>query len=82
MAGLRRLLHRRLGSYVNAAAALGASQLEAEAANHAGYVFEAPGVRGHSHLKHMVTLLHVPGTTPARGRNDRPAEARTSHGAT
>jgi hypothetical protein len=34
---------RRLGSYVNTAAALGATSLEAEAANHAGYVFEAPG---------------------------------------
>ena len=34
----------RLGSYVNAAAALGASRLEAEAANHAGYVFEVTAV--------------------------------------
>jgi hypothetical protein len=34
----------RLGSYVNTAAALGASWLEAEAADHAGYVFEAPAV--------------------------------------
>jgi hypothetical protein len=32
----------RLGSYVNAAAALRARQLEAEAANHAAYVFDAP----------------------------------------
>jgi hypothetical protein len=39
---LTRLLLRRRGSYVNAAAALGASRLEAEEANHAGYVFEAP----------------------------------------
>jgi len=35
---------RRLGSYVNAATALGASRLESEATNHAGCVFEAPGV--------------------------------------
>jgi len=62
----------RLGSYVNAAAALGASQLEAEAANHAGYVFEAPGVRGRSHLKHMVSLLDVAGTTlPAAAMIDQ-----------
>jgi hypothetical protein len=35
-------LDNRLG--FNTAAALGASWLEAEAADHAGYVFEAPGV--------------------------------------
>jgi hypothetical protein len=37
-------LLRRLGSHVNAAAAVGAGRVEAEAANRSAYLFEAPGV--------------------------------------
>jgi hypothetical protein len=40
------LLVCRLGRYVNVAAALGVSRLEAEGVNRAGYVFEAVGAGG------------------------------------